>query len=698
MAQSRLTDALGRVLGDRYRLIAPLGVGASAQVFLADDVRLRRRVAVKMLHVALADDQDFLRRFQAEAQAAAALNHPHVMEVYDWGQDDVPYLVLEFLGGGSVRGILDKHRRLSISQALRVGLEAGRALEYAHSRGLVHRDIKPANLLFGEEGRLRIADFGLARALAEAAWTEPQGAVLGTARYAAPEQARDERLDGRADVYALALVLVEAVTGQVPFAADTTIGTLMARVNRPLEAPEALGPLREALDRAGTVDPGDRLDAHGFVTALLAAARDLPVPKPLPLAGTAASDPDVGLVDANPTAIPGASAVLAGSAPGPGSGSGSGDATAVVPLPIGRDDHDVTEAVSRPYDDVTAAVSAAAPVAATAALKGRKARKARKAARTQQRAASGSRPGRNRRAKAGIGLLVVLLLAALGVGGLLAYRALVVKPAHAVPAVLSAGNLNQRQAETRVKALGYDWKIHLAHGRKDGSTRGNIIATRPASGQKLKEGATITLVISDGNTLVTVPTNLGGQTFDAVKALLAGPQFLLTPEPEYAYDENAPKGQVLKLADGTPAQLEKGATFKLVVSSGPAPRTIPSGLTGATPEAVAAQLSSMQLQSTQTEAYSSTVTKGLVIGTNPAAGRQVARGSTVTIVVSKGPEPVPVPPIAGTKTLQDAIARLEAAGLVPRGAIGPVTGKPKAYSPGSGTVVDKGSPVDIILG
>ena len=162
-------------------------------MYLADDVRLRRRVAVKLLHDALADDEAFLRRFRAEAQAAAAMNHPNVMAVYDWGQDpdgDVPFLVLEYLAGGSLRAMLDRGEHLSPSQALLVGLEATRALEYAHRRGFVHRDIKPANLLFGEEGRLRIADFGLARALAEAAWTEPQGAVLGTARYASPEQAQ----------------------------------------------------------------------------------------------------------------------------------------------------------------------------------------------------------------------------------------------------------------------------------------------------------------------------------------------------------------------------------------------------------------------------------------------------------------------------------------------------------------------------
>ncbi|MCU1453668.1 MAG: hypothetical protein JWN46_1814, partial [Acidimicrobiales bacterium] len=280
-----MTAEIGRVLGGRYRIVAPIGIGASAQVFLADDARLRRRVAVKMLHDALADDAEFLRRFRAEARAAAALGHPHVMAVYDWGDDGTAFIVTEYLAGGSLRALLDAGELLSPSQALLVGVEAARALDYAHRRGFVHRDIKPANLLFGEDGRLRIADFGLARALAEAAWTEPQGAVLGTARYASPEQAKGETLTGKADVYSLALVLIEAVTGAVPFVADTTLGTLMARLDRPLPVPDELGPLQRVLERAGRADPAERIDARTLAGGLLAAARALPRPVALPLAG-----------------------------------------------------------------------------------------------------------------------------------------------------------------------------------------------------------------------------------------------------------------------------------------------------------------------------------------------------------------------------------------------------------------------------
>jgi len=298
-----MLDHIGRVLGGRYRLIAPIGTGASAHVFLADDVTLRRRVAVKILHPALADDEAFLRRFRAEAHAAAALNHPNIMSVYDWGEEtDGPYLVSEYLAGGSLRSMLDRGRRLSPSQTLVVGLEAARGLDFAHRRGLVHRDIKPANLLFDDDGRLRIADFGLARALAEAAWTEPTGAVLGTARYASPEQVRGSSVDGKADVYSLALVLVEAVTGRVPFAADTTVATLMGRLDRPLECPPEMGPLGPIVARAGRNDVAERLDAVALGAALQAVATELPSPEPLPLAGPAVFD-DVAANDADPTEL-----------------------------------------------------------------------------------------------------------------------------------------------------------------------------------------------------------------------------------------------------------------------------------------------------------------------------------------------------------------------------------------------------------
>ncbi len=286
MAGSTVADLVGRVLAGRYRLLGAIGSGASGRVYVADDVRLRRRVAVKVLHAALAEDAGFLRRFRSEAQLAASLHHPNVMAVYDWGEDGVPFMVLELLAGGSLRGMLDRGTRLSPAQAAHVGGQVAAALEYAHSRGLVHRDIKPANLLFDEHGIVRVADFGLARALAEASWTEPAGTVLGTARYAAPEQATGAALDGRADIYALGLVIVESVTGTVPLVGDSPLGTLGLRQASAIDVPESLGPLAPIVARACAAEPADRYATADEMRAEIAdVAESLPPPGSLALAG-----------------------------------------------------------------------------------------------------------------------------------------------------------------------------------------------------------------------------------------------------------------------------------------------------------------------------------------------------------------------------------------------------------------------------
>ncbi|MEM7337339.1 MAG: PASTA domain-containing protein [Actinomycetota bacterium] len=282
--QTTPDPALGRVLGQRYRLLAPLGAGASAKVYLAHDQSLGRRVAVKCLRPGLTDDARFRRRFKAEAMAAARLTHPNLLAVYDWGAEPTPYLVTEVLLGGTLLGVM-RRQRLSPSQGLLVALQVAKGLRYAHGLSTVHRDIKPANLLFGEDGRLRIADFGIARAVAEAAWTEPDGVLVGTARYAAPEQALGDSIDGRADVYSLALTVIEATTGRVPLLRDNALGTMMLRQDRDVPRPDELGPLGDVLAMAGRANPAGRPDAGDLGEMLIAVARQLPRPESLALAG-----------------------------------------------------------------------------------------------------------------------------------------------------------------------------------------------------------------------------------------------------------------------------------------------------------------------------------------------------------------------------------------------------------------------------
>ena len=269
---------IGVLLQDRYLLVAELGAGSSAHVYLADDTRLRRPVAVKILHPGLSSDTAFRRRLVSEAHSAATLNHPNILHVYDSGDEpEGLYLVLEYLEGGSLRDLLDRYGTITVAQAAEIGLSVANVLAFADERGFIHRDVKPANLMFDELGSVHLADFGLAKALADASWSEPEGTVVGTARYASPEQALGQRVDGRSDVYSLALVLFESVTGRAPFVGDTAYANV-GRPNRkraPGRAPE-LGPLAPCVAAATHPDRDRRLGAAEFAEALKRVVNVLP--------------------------------------------------------------------------------------------------------------------------------------------------------------------------------------------------------------------------------------------------------------------------------------------------------------------------------------------------------------------------------------------------------------------------------------
>ena len=659
-----MSDQIGRVLDGRYRLIAPIGTGASGQVFLADDVRLRRRVAVKVLHPSLADDESFLRRFQAEAHAAAALNHPHVMAVYDWGHDDVPYLVTEYLGGGSLRAMLDRGQRLTTSQALLVGLEATRGLDYAHRRGFVHRDIKPANLLFGDDGRLRIADFGLARALAEAGWTEPSGAVLGTARYASPEQAKGEMVDGKADVYALGLTLVEAVSGSVPFAADTTIATLMARVDKEVELDDSFGPLRPVLERACRPQASDRPDAGALAVALMATAEHLPRPTPLPLAGALR-------VDDSPVAADDATVHVAEPEP-----------TVATPA-VGDDEVDATVAVAAVEEPSARARRKAARAEA------REAKRASKEAGAI--AAAEGEEGRRRRWP--LVLLALVVAGVVAAGTAFAVSWLQTPPSHEVVDFTGARveSVEERVAE-------YGWTVQVEYDRQTGSEVGTVLRQDPEPGTEMEEGgdSVLTIWVSEGNELVPLPTGLEGQPREVAEQMIVDAGFTVGQVAD-EHHEDVPAGHVTVVGyaeEPIDGQLPEGSAIDMFVSIGPEPRTIPDVPAGAGYDAVAAALAELGLVPERVTEASETVPEGVVIRTEPGAGEQAARDSTVRVVVSSGLPFVTVPDVEGMPA-DEAIDRLEAAGLVVGGIEGPPRRDVLATDPPAGESVRQRTEVTI---
>lgn len=263
-----------------------------AQVWEATDDVLARRVAVKILHPHLARDESFVRRFRAEAIAAARLAHPSIVSVYDTlAEDGVNAIVMELVSGTTMRADLDQHGPLALNAVLAIGTQVADALGAAHAAGLVHRDVKPANILLSADGRVLVADFGIAKA-AEGADLTSDGGMVGTAKYLAPEQIEGGPIDGRTDLYALGVVLYEALTGAPPFSADTDAGTALARLHRDPTPVRALRPdipigVADVVARAMARRPEDRFpDAAALRRALLAAGAD---PAQAPAAAQAAA-------------------------------------------------------------------------------------------------------------------------------------------------------------------------------------------------------------------------------------------------------------------------------------------------------------------------------------------------------------------------------------------------------------------------
>lgn len=620
MPGSAVTDLAGRVLAGRYLLHSPIGTGASGRVYVADDIRLRRRVAVKVLHAALAEDGAFLRRFRAEAQLAASLHHPHIVTVHDWGEDDVPFMVLELLEGGSLRAMLDGGVRLSVSQTARIGRDVASALEYAHARSVLHRDIKPANLLFDEHGIVRVADFGLARALAEASWTEPSGAVFGTARYASPEQATGLALDPRSDLYSLALVLVEAATGTVPFASDTTLGTLAARTQRPLTAPESLGPLAPVVDRAGALDRNDRYpDAATMRRAIADAADALPPPGPLPLAGM--SD----RADPHPTR-----AVTSGA-----SRLFDQDAVEVVPAPEAGTRPKIVRGQRRLVPFVVAVALLAVVVVAGIAL-------ARVGA-----AASTQVPGVVGRSQAaatavarqnGFGLTVSATRAAPDPKGTVISQSpesgawthgttvhVVVSagpPNVAVPTLVGKSWTAAKQV---LDQTGFAYDDPPAQAFDNRVPAGQVISVNPAAGTSVSPDAKLTVVVSKGHAPVQVP-DVSHQTFADAKSALEAQGFTVPDEVD-DFNSDVAKGQVIATAPAAGTLAPYGSQVVVHVSKGPDLVKVPD-VRNLTLDEASAALAAQGLQLGDVTGYKPGAT---VKSSSPGRNQMVLRNTSVNL-------------------------------------------------------------------
>jgi eukaryotic-like serine/threonine-protein kinase len=677
---------VGRVLGERYRVTRMVSAGANALIVDAVDVELDRPVTIKLVRPEWAESAEFRDRFSAEMRTMSSLSHPNIAAVHDWGEEVIGkrttvYVVAEYLAGGSLRDLFDRGRHLDPSQALMVGLEACRGLDFAHRRGLVHTELTPSKLVFGDDRRLRIVDFGLARLLGERHWAEPATVPTHVARYCSPEQALAQAVDGKTDIYSLALVLVEAVTGSVPFAARSTVATLSARVGKLMRVSADLGSLAAVLEKAGRPDPEDRSTAGELGRGLVKAAENLPRPAPIPIlvTGLFAADPSTLRRPDDPTGgitRPAAEApAAAAAAQAEGGVAAPKGQPAPLPPPVPDEVEPRSPVVAAGPDDETAPLAAAAAPSLYDGDADRTIDELAELARPAEGLqapvsappAAGppigtapAPPGRRRRRwLAWLGALLVL-----GALGALAYLAYVLfrTPTHEVPEL--AG---QTEADAQAQTAEFDWELDVQRERSDDEPDpGQIIRTAPEAGERLAEGEPFLVIVSEGPEFRDLP-DVTGQTLAEAETTLA--ELSLTPLPAtQANDETAPVGTVISWSVPSEPTLVAGddvlpeTEVALVVSSGPAPRTVPNLVNMPIAEAEAA-LAELRLQVVRGEPrFHHEIPRGSVVAQRPAADTQVARDSAVTVRLSKGPDLRRMPRVEGFTLLQ-ARQRLRDAGL-----------------------------------
>mgnify|MGYP001817847313 CR=1 FL=1 len=585
---------VGRVLGRRYRLEHRIGIGASAVVYRATDLNLRRSVAVKQLKPELSGDSRFIKLFRSEAHLAGQLGHPNVLTIHDWSADDEgsdggAYIVTEQLTGGTLRQVLDRRGPLPVEEAAGIGIQVARGLRAAHEAGLVHRDIKPGNLLFSSDGVVKIGDFGIARAVAEAAWTEPEGHLIGTARYAAPEQGQPGEVNGRADIYSLAVCLIEMVTGDVPLVGESALATMMMRLETDLPVDPTLGPMADVAGWAGLAEWAARPSAEQLVEEL--------------------------------ACIPG----VAGQAPVPvddaGGGRGGGGGA--------NGAHGATSALSdRTADDYL----------------------------TSLEPTDGHRRWSWR--ALGLVLFAVATAGAVAGGWFLAqYRDNPTESIQlALPSWPVPDFTGQEPDEARAAVEPFGWTVTVEERHNDGTVDGELLEQRPPPGEILGPGASIELVLSLGPVPRQVPEIVGRPEVEVRRALAAAR--LTVGTVTEANSEDVEPGLVVEATiAGQPAdpgaEHPTGTAVDLVISAGPAARVVPA-LAGSSAAAATRALEPLGLVLSVIEDYSETVPEGQIIGISPAPGTEVQRGATITATVSLGLPLVEIPDLAGRPVLEAA--------------------------------------------
>lgn len=633
-----LQDPLvGQVLDGRYRVDARIAIGGMATVYRALDTRLDRVLALKVMHPALAADAAFVERFIREAKSVARLAHPNVVQVFDQGADgSYVYLAMEYIAGCTLRDVLRERGALQPRAALDILEPVLAALGAAHRAGFVHRDMKPENVLIGDDGRVKVADFGLVRAVDTV--TNTTGAVLGTVSYLAPEQIEHGTADPRVDVYACGVVLYEMLTGAKPHGGDSPAQVLYQHLNEDVPPPSA-------------AVPGLAIELDELVTAATARSPELRPGDAVALLGQvldARSELTAEQLDAVP---PGALAAEHDNA---------GDRTSVIPrlLPV------------RPVDGEDSAHH-------TAVLN-------RTSVLQTPPSEPAARPARPRRLLA----LVLAALVVFGVGAGVWY--INSGQFTKVPPLLA-----KTEAEARTRLKRADLEVgQVRHAYSDTVRQGMVISTDPSAGERIRSHDSVTLTVSDGPETVQVPDVKGDPVARAQERLTkAG---LVPGMVTQAFSEDVPKGSVIGTDPGAGTKRHGGSAIALTVSKG-SPVEVPQ-VAGSDLDEATAQLQDegLKVKIADTQ-VTSEFDAGKVARQSPDPGKQVAEGDTVTLTISKGREQVEVPDVVGDN-VDDARKTLEAAGFQveeDRGLLGLFGDTVKHQSVKGGQKAPKGSTITL---
>jgi eukaryotic-like serine/threonine-protein kinase len=606
-----VVDDGSRILAGRYEVGELIGRGGMAEGHIGHDTRLGRTVAIKILRSDLARDPSFQNRFRREAQSAASLNHPAIVSVYDTGEDvfteptgvvaHVPFIVMEYVEGHTVRDILRDGHAVPIEEAVEITAGVLSALEYSHHAGIVHRDIKPANVMLTPTGAVKVMDFGIARAVADSAATMTQTqAVIGTAQYLSPEQARGETVDARSDLYSTGCLLFELLTGRPPFTGDSPVAVAYQHVREPAPVPSTFASdVPDSLDRitlkALAKERDDRYStAAEFRSDLEAVVRGGTVGAPAVGAAVLAPAPnDATQVMGPPTTTQ----TLPPSTP-PWQTTGLGAVTTTTAM--GIEDEDERR---RPW------------------------------------------------------LMWVLIgIAVLAVAGiialLLANRGGDTPTTVAVPTVVGL-----TEDEAKQKITDADLLYQRTEAADDKVPSGSVVSSDPPGGKQVEKESTVTVTISTGPSTTTVPT-VAGMTVDAAVAALEKANLKVDPNQVQDNNPNFPAGQVTGTDPAADSPVSAGATVKLSVSTGNV--TVPNVVDK--PQAEATQLlndANLQVNTTEQE---SDKAPGTVVAQDKAPDTLVKQRTVVNLTIAKAKTTATVPSVAGMP-YEQAVQTLAQAGL-----------------------------------